>query len=112
MSPREVYFGEVYTVPEHRRKHINLASRSFVCREMRQLGYQRAVALIHSRNRPSLCSAHAGGFRKKGHVGFVEIFGIRRYFYWAKSGGFDCLSNAILVPQDRLVPAELQGQIW
>jgi len=112
LSPREVYFYEVYTVPEYRRNRLHSAGLSLVSRKMRQLGYQHGMAFIYPHNRPALRSLKKIGFRKKGHIGFVEIFGIRRYFYWAKDGGFDCLNNAFFMRREKFVPAELQGQIW
>ena len=112
LSPQEVYFGEAYTVPECRRNHLHSACISLVSRTMHQLGYRHVVALVYPRNLPALRSFKKVGFQKKGHIGTVEIFGIRRYWYWARDGGFDCLNNAFLVPMEQLVPAELQGQIW
>lgn len=111
LSPREVYFGEAYTVPEYRGKHISPACRSCVIRQMREQGYERAVFLIHYRNCPSLRSVAKSGVRRSGCIGFLQALRIRRYFYWAQ-GGFDLLDNAVLVRREKFVPLELQGQIW
>lgn len=112
LSPREVYFGEAYTVPEFRRQGLHSACLSFVSRLMRQSGYHHAIALVYPRNRPALRSLEKVGFRRRGIIGFVSLLGAYRYFYWARQGGFDRLDNALFVPRGRLVPAELQGQIW
>ncbi len=112
LSPREVYFGEAYTRPEYRRNSIYLACHSFVSKKMCQLGYQNAVGFVHHDNRPALGVPYKMGDQIRGHIGFIEVFGIRRYFYGANDGGFDCLHNALFVPREKLVPAELQGQIW
>jgi GNAT superfamily N-acetyltransferase len=111
LSQREVYFGEAYTIPEYRGKRIHPACMLFASRQMYQLGYQHGVAFVFPRNRPALCSHGRIGFQKKGFIGFVEGFGISRYVYIA-SGGFDCLSNALLVSREKLVPPDLQGQIY
>ena len=112
LSPYEVYFGEAYTIPEYRGNHLHPVCMSFMSRTMRQLGYRHAVEFVYPHNQPALRSGYKVGFERKGYLGFVEGFGIRRYFYLVRGGGFDCLQNAFFVPRDRLVPAELEGQIW
>jgi len=112
LSPREVYFYEVYTVPKYRGNRITPASCSFVMRTMHQLGYRQAVLFVYPHNRPALRAFSKLNYQRKGHIGFVEILGIRRYFYRVRDGGFDRLNNALFVPREKLVPAELQGQIW
>lgn len=112
LSPHEVYFYDAYTVPEYRGNGICPAVARFVGGEMRQLGYRQAVAFILPDNHPSLRVWFKLGGQKKGYIGFVELFGARRYFYRVKDRGFACLDNVFFAPRDSFVPRELQGQIW
>jgi ribosomal protein S18 acetylase RimI-like enzyme len=112
LSAEEVYFGEAYTVPQYRGNHIGSAVTAMINRQMSRKGYRRSVLFIHPSNTPSLRVHRRIGSKIRGRIGWCEILGIRRYFYWARNGGFDCLDNCFLVRREALVPAELQGQIW
>ncbi len=112
LSPREVYFYEAYTLPEYRGKRISPAASLWVAAEMRKAGYERVLAFIYPHNRPAIQANVRGGFRQVGHIGYVEVLGVRRYFYWSRGGGFECLPHRIFVRKQRLVPMDIQGTIW
>ena len=112
LSPREVYFYEAYTLPEYRGKSISPAASLWAAGEMRKAGYERVLAFLHPHNRPAIGANTREGFQQVGHIGYVELLGVRRYFYWARDGGFERLSNRFLVRKQSLVPMEIQGTIW
>lgn len=112
LSPREVYLGEAYTIPQYRGNHISSGITTMVNKRMSTRGYQRAVLFVHPSNTPPLRAHRRMRSKIRGRIGFYELLGIRRYFYWARGGGLDCLNNRFLARMEDLVPAELQGQIW
>ncbi|HID90276.1 MAG TPA: hypothetical protein EYP52_11310 [Anaerolineae bacterium] len=112
LAPDEVYCYEAYTVPEHRGKRLSPAGRAFIAREMERMGYGRALAFIAPKNYPAVRAALRDDGQVRGHIGFVEVAGVRRYFYRVRKGGFGLLQNGLLVPMERFVPMEIQGTIW
>lgn len=111
LAPDEFYGAEAYVVPEYRGNRIHQAFITFASKEMYEQGYRRATTFVHPRSRPAMQSVINVGFRKRGHVGFVELLGIRRYFYRATEA-LSLLHNSFLVPRRQLAPDDLEGQIW
>jgi GNAT superfamily N-acetyltransferase len=112
LSPVEIYFYEAYTLPEYRGQHISPAVTVWAAAEMRKAGYERALVFIYPHNRPALQANARQGFRQVGHFGYVDLLGVRRYFYWSRGGGFERVPNRLLVRKQSLVPMDIQGTIW
>ncbi len=112
LAPEEGYVYEAYTVPEYRGKRLYSAALSRIARELRGQGYRRLVVFVYPRNRPALQAHSRMGFQPQGHIGYVELLGVRRYFYRVTGEGLGCLRNSLFVRKRRLVPPEIQGTIW
>lgn len=86
LAPNEVYCNNAFTVPEDRGKGICPYLILMVARHLaRTEGDLCVLSLVHGSNRASLRATAKLGTALKGHVGFVEIFGIRLHYIFGRS---------------------------
>jgi GNAT superfamily N-acetyltransferase len=55
----QLWFEEMYVLPEHRRRHASTQLRRYRERCLREWGYQEIVSGVHARNLPALHLIHA-----------------------------------------------------
>jgi ribosomal protein S18 acetylase RimI-like enzyme len=79
LQPGDVYGDDAYTVPAYRRQGIQSALLVYRLDYMRNLGYQRLVAIVAVDNKPSQGMVRKLGYREAGHLSFRRILWHRSY---------------------------------
>jgi len=77
----QAYLHGSFTQPEFRRQGVQLAGTCHRLEVLRERGYRRVLGLVDPYNRLANRTNPKTGYRPAGVSGFVEVFGVRRYFH-------------------------------
>lgn len=77
----DVYVDDAYTVPAYRRQRLQAAVHLYRLGHMKDLGFQRAVAIVEENNAASLQLMRGLGYQEEDHLCFRRILWKRTYHY-------------------------------
>lgn len=79
LQPGDAYFDDSYTVPAYRNQRIQAALRLYSHRYMKELGYQRVIAIVPEDNTAAKALACKLGDQQIGHLSFRRILWRRTF---------------------------------
>jgi GNAT superfamily N-acetyltransferase len=80
LGPTDVYFHDVYTAPEHRRRGLSRFAAAVVPELLAAEGARRIVGVLEPENRAGIAANKMAGYRVVGRIGYVKIGPWRRDF--------------------------------
>jgi len=80
LGPTDVYFYDVYTAPEHRRRGISRLAAVVVPELLAAEGARRIVGVLEPENRAGIGANEMAGYRIVGRIGYVKLGPWRRDF--------------------------------
>ena len=81
LEPKEAYIDDVYTFPSYRRRGIQAALQTQQLQNLREHGFERAVAIVALDNIPSQWLFRKMGYTEAERLSFRRILLKRYYFY-------------------------------
>jgi len=94
LTQEDAYLYSAYTLPEFRGNGIHPAAHCHIARLLKDWGYRWLLCFIEPENTAAMRLPDKLGYEKIGVIGFVEVFGFRRYFHR------DCRACSALRRQD------------
>ena len=79
LQPGDIYGDDAYTAPAYRRQGIQTALLVYRLEYMRNLGYQRVVAIVEENNTASQQMVRRLGYQEADHLSFRRILWRRSY---------------------------------
>ena len=73
LGPSDVYFHDVYTAPEHRRRGLSRFAAVVLPELLAAEGARRIVGVLEPENRAGIAANEMAGYRIVGRVGYVKL---------------------------------------
>jgi ribosomal protein S18 acetylase RimI-like enzyme len=80
LGPTDVYFYDVYTAPQHRRRGISRFAAGILPELLASEGARRIVGVLEPENRAAIAANEMAGYRVVGRIGYAKLGPWRRDF--------------------------------